>query len=284
MRYQDDLFNINAIPPEILVTLGKENRDKSGVVEAYIYRHFQKKQLQMMNALEYVDEPRISDFDLKNFLNLFWKEPGLRRSMDKIYEIVVYSLFHVLIRSLEANISISVSDDKKSLLNEFQDFTTSILGITASQMSTNLPAALYRVGVTNASDRGLDMWGNFGPAVQIKHVSLTEERADDIVSAVSADKVIIVCKDVDKDIIDRIFEQIGGSRIHGIVCESDLIDWYKKAFKGLHKDTLAPKIIETMKNEIVTEFPASDQSDFLLFFNERNYHKIKDFEWEGGRF
>ena len=33
-------------------------------------------------------------------------------------------------------------------------------------------ARVYRVGVTNAADRGLDMYSNWGPAIQIKHLSL----------------------------------------------------------------------------------------------------------------
>ena len=36
-RFQDDLFNDNAIPPSILFELGKENIRTNGAVEAYIY-------------------------------------------------------------------------------------------------------------------------------------------------------------------------------------------------------------------------------------------------------
>ena len=31
-------------------------------------------------------------------------------------------------------------------------------------------AHVYRVGVANAADRGLDMYSNWGPAIQIKRV------------------------------------------------------------------------------------------------------------------
>ena len=41
---------------------------------------------------------------------------------------------------------------------------------------------MYRVGVTNASDRGMDMWANFGLAIQIKHLSLSQELAEHIVN------------------------------------------------------------------------------------------------------
>ena len=39
-RFQDDLFNENAVPPEALYVLGQENIRTNGAVEAYIYRQF----------------------------------------------------------------------------------------------------------------------------------------------------------------------------------------------------------------------------------------------------
>lgn len=59
-------------------------------------------------------------------------------------------------------------------------------------------AKVYRVGVTNAADRGLDMYSNWGPAIQIKHLTLDVKLAENIVSGVSSDKIVIVCKDAEK--------------------------------------------------------------------------------------
>ena len=39
-KFQDNLFDDNAIPPKIIEVLGRENREKNGAVEAYIYRLF----------------------------------------------------------------------------------------------------------------------------------------------------------------------------------------------------------------------------------------------------
>jgi hypothetical protein len=47
------------------------------------------------------------NFDLKEFLDLFWMEPGLRRSIDKIYEIVVYALFSAIVEELEVSIEVN---------------------------------------------------------------------------------------------------------------------------------------------------------------------------------
>ena len=42
-RYQDDLFNDNAVPPSVLAQLGRENRRLGGAVEAYIYERFKQR-------------------------------------------------------------------------------------------------------------------------------------------------------------------------------------------------------------------------------------------------
>jgi type II restriction enzyme len=52
-RYQDDIFNDNAIPPIILDSLGQENRANNGIVEAYIYRKFLQRFSQMTTGLDY---------------------------------------------------------------------------------------------------------------------------------------------------------------------------------------------------------------------------------------
>lgn len=52
-RYQDDVFNNNAIPPVVLAELGRENKAKNGIVEAYIYKQFENKHTQMNSALSY---------------------------------------------------------------------------------------------------------------------------------------------------------------------------------------------------------------------------------------
>lgn len=279
-RYQDDVFNENATPPAILKVLGQENRKTNGAVEAYIYKCFQNRQFQMIGALSYANETSYRDFHLNRFLELFWHEAGLRRSIDKIFEIVVYALFIVVIRELKTTIKVSIPKENLPLLNEFKDFTQSIMGITPDILYQEIPASVSRVGVTNASDRGLDMWANFGPAIQIKHLSLTEELADDIVRSVSADKIVIVCKEAEERIVKTVLSQLGlKDKIQGIVSEKHLSEWYEKALRGTFSKTLGPKLLKTIQNELKAEFPTSDQTDFLEFFKSRKYHEIKNQNW-----
>ncbi|GAB4331457.1 MAG: hypothetical protein OHK0038_06330 [Flammeovirgaceae bacterium] len=97
-RYQDDIFNENAIPPSVLESLGEENRQKNGIVEAYIYKRFSERFSQMSSALAYCSENDKNTFQLSEFIALFWAEAGLKRSIDKIYEIIVFCFFQPLQR------------------------------------------------------------------------------------------------------------------------------------------------------------------------------------------
>jgi hypothetical protein len=193
-RYQDDIFNENAIPSSVLESLGNENRQKNGIVEAYIYKRFSERFSQMSSALAYSTENDKDTFQLKEFISLFWAEAGLKRSIDKIYEIIVFSLFSAITDAMELSVEVSYNPEKSNILADFQDFAENILSLNKDQSSFKTKAKVYRVGVTNAADRGLDMWANFGLAIQIKHLSLSEELAENIVSSVTADRIVIICK------------------------------------------------------------------------------------------
>lgn len=279
-RYQDDLFNENAVPPEALAALGEYNSANQGVVEAYIYWKFSERFNQMTGALDYVRGARYDEFELPTFLELFWNEPGLRRSIDKVFEIIVYALFSVLVDELGIVINVRYSADQKELLLEFEDFAQRVIQIDTSKVESESLAKVYRVGVTNAADRGLDMWANFGPAIQIKHLQLTEKLAEEIVGSVTAERIVIVCKDSEKSLAESIFKQIGwGARVQSIITEGDLLEWYNKALKGKFSEVLGPKIIEVIEGEIIAEFPTSDKEDFENFFKERGYHELEDDIW-----
>lgn len=277
-RYQDDVFNDNAVPPILLNELSKENIRTDGAVEAYIYRRFTKKHDQLADALQYCLDATKETFDVKHFIDSFWKEPGLKRSLDKIYEIVVYALFSTLVDALSLKVEISVDESHFDILSEFEDFTQKIMCLDFSNPIHIQAARVYRVGVTNAADRGLDMYSNWGPAIQIKHLSLDVSLAENIVTSVSSDRVVIVCKDAEKDIIVSLLTQIGWrSHIQSIVTESDLINWYEKALRGKYSDVIGDKLLKCLCDEIVEEFPSVDNIPDIL--KGRHYEKISDPFW-----
>ena len=277
-RFQDDLFNENAMPPSLIVEIGKENVRTGGAVEAYIYSRFANKHSQLSEALGYCDNATRNDFYVKTFIDSFWNEPGLKRSLDKIYEIVVYSLFSTIVEALELKVEVSVSQERFDILGEFSDFAQMVMNIDFSHPTHIQGAKVYRVGVTNAADRGLDMYSNWGPAIQIKHLSLDVELAENIVSSVSSDRVIIVCKEAEKAVIVSLLTQIGWrSHIQSIVTEKHLINWYEKALRGKYGDLMGDSLLETLRREISEEFPSIDETPDVLI--ERDYKYDSDPFW-----
>ena len=276
-RFQDDLFNDNAIPPKVLNTLSQENLSTGGAVEAYIYCRFTNKHNQLFNALSYCRDSDKSNFSVINFINSFWNEPGLKRSLDKIYEIVVYALFSALVESLNLKIELSVDENKFDILDEFKDFSQKVMCLDMTRPKFIQDAKIYS-GVTNAADRGLDMYSNWGVAIQIKHLSLDTTLAENIVGSISSNRIIIVCKDAEQDIIISLMTQIGWrSRIQSIVTENDLVNWYEKALRGKYADVVGDKLMETLCSEIAEEFPSIiDLPDML---KSRHYENITDSFW-----
>lgn len=275
-KFQDDLFH--AITPEQIAVLAEANRREEGIVEAYIYQSFANKHSQLSKALGYCLNATRFTFDVKAFLDMFWAEAGLKRSIDKVYEIVVYALFSTLIDSLDVKVEISIDEEKTEIVKEFEDFTRSVMCLDFSNPVFKQEAKVYRVGVTNAADRGLDMVANWGPAVQIKHLSLDAERAESIVSSINSDKIIIVCKSAEKDVILSLLTQIGWkSRIQSIITENDLCVWYEKALRGKYGEMLGDRLLKTLIEEIAEEFPSVENGADRL--KERNYDSIHSDEW-----
>lgn len=115
------------------------------------------------------------------------------------------------------------------------------------------------------------MWANFGPAVQVKHVSLSEEFAEEVAEEVRADEIIIVCRSAEREMVERICRQLG-QRLRGIVTESELISWYERALSPQRQDGLGTRLIENLKTELSVEFPFSES--FQAFYEERGYDRI----------
>lgn len=277
-RFQDDLFNANALPPELIYELGVENVRTNGAVEAYIYNRFTNKHSQLSSALDYCINSTKESFNVKTFIDSFWNEPGLKRSLDKIYEIVVYALFSTIVETLELKIEVSFNSEKVDILLDFEDFARKVMCIDVAHPSYIQDAKVYRVGVTNAADRGLDMYSNWGPAIQIKHLTLDLTVAHNIINSVSSDKVVIVCKDAEKDIILSLLSQIGWkSYIQSVITENDLIAWYEKALRGDHSELMGEQLLQMLRLEIAEEFPSLDDTPEIIAM--RDYQLCSDEYW-----
>lgn len=279
-KFQDNLFENNAMPPGLLKELGIFNKRSGGVVESYIYNRLQLRLAMVTSALEYIETNGVKKFNLNEFLSKFVDEPGLKRSIDKVYEITVYALFNTLVRALRVEINTSIKNPDKEMIGDFEKFLKLVLGFEKNRTSITLPARLFRVGVTNAADRGIDMWGNFGPAIQVKHISLSEDLAEDVVDSLTADKIILVCLDGEDGIIKKITSQLPFSgRIQGIITLHDLENWYKLCLSSKYKNKLGVSLLTDLIREFDFEFPVS--TEIKPFLKERSYNKIKlEGEWK----
>lgn len=272
-KYQDNVFDNNAMPPNLLYELGKINNDNGGMVEAYVYNSLREKLSSVYEIEKYIKDATMDNFSLKHLISIFRQDSGLRRSIDKMYEITVYALFSTIVRELKAQITIEIKNEDKEVLKDFENFIRMVIGIDSKKTKLILPAALYRVGVTNAADRGLDMWANFGAAVQVKHLTLTPETIEDIVEEIKADRIVIVCLTTEKKVIEALLKQMGwAEKIQGIITLDDLNDWYNLCLSKKYKDRLGKNLLSDMERELKAEFPSSDE--ITPFLKERGYTKM----------
>jgi type II restriction enzyme len=191
----------------------------------------------------------------------------------------VYSLFEVLTTAIGTKIDVYY-DDATVIIDEFSDFAEKVLNLSTKEKRKTFDAHFNRVGVTNAADRGLDMYANFGSVVQIKHLSLDEKLAEDIVTSITSNRIIIVCKSSEKSVINSLLSQIGWrSRIQSIITIEEIVDWYNKALRGIHSITLGDRVLMTLANEIKSEFPSVGNQDFINFKTERKYDIIQNADW-----
>ena len=280
-RFQDNLFDANATPPSVLGRLGEINRRNNGAIEAYIYSAFRERLSQMSSGLSLVLQSDITSFRLQDFIEGFTHEPGLARSIDKIFEIVVYALFSTLLEVLNVKIGVHIDNINTTLLKEFSEFTEKVLGVSEETPERYQKAKVYRAGVTNAADRGLDMWANFGVAIQIKHISLTPDTVEDITSGISADRIIVICKECERDVLVSVLKQFGSTnRLQSVVTEEELETWYEKAMRGQSSELIGDKVLQRLADEIKVEFP-SVTSGFDDFFKARGYDRLSSADfWE----
>ena len=179
-KYQDNVFEKNAMPPILLRDLAEFNNKNNGLVENYIYNNLRKRLSMVSEASDYLNKSGVDNFNMESLLSKFTKQAGLKRSIDKVYEITVYALFSTILRALKVEVSIEIKNNDESILKDFHSFIKLVLGLPKGKKSISIPAKFFRLGITNAADTGLDMWANFGPAIQVKHISLSEEMAEDV--------------------------------------------------------------------------------------------------------
>jgi type II restriction enzyme len=176
---------------------------------------------------------------------------------------------------VQAQVTVSVTMRDTSVLADFQDFCEMLLGVNAANPAVTVPAKLYRVGGANSRDGGVDLWANFGPAIQVKHVTLDETKAQPIADAISADQMVIVCDKMEKAAIEVVMKQVGlASRVRGFITKADLTRWYDRALGTRHATVMAKPLFDALLAEFDDEFSLADPSAIDAVLQERGYSKL----------
>jgi hypothetical protein len=271
-KFQDNIFDDNAVPPKHIEVLGNFNKENNGIVEAYIYKSMSTKMNDVSIIHDYLSKTNAENFQLDNLINLFSDNAGLRRSMDKVYEIIAYSLFSSVIEALEVFVSVEIGSIDTKLLEDFSDFTSKVVGIQDG-LQKREPARVFRVGATNANDGGLDLWANYGPAIQVKHFSINSGHLASITSAVQADKFIVVCTDADQEIIKSVLLQAGSyPKVQSIITLSDLNQWFRRCLNPDYSRSIGKSLLRLMLNEFEFEFPSN--LELPSFIQQRGYDEM----------
>ncbi|MCH9034921.1 MAG: HaeII family restriction endonuclease [Planctomycetes bacterium] len=131
----------------------------------------------MREAIEQCDSPDPKKFDLAIFLAHFTGKSTITRLAGKVYECVAFSILHHLLQDVRLRVSLKFDSINRNHDAVPAKFLRDLLGATEHGPPDPFKGELYRAGVANAADRGIDIFSNFGPIVQVKHQHLTASLA-----------------------------------------------------------------------------------------------------------
>lgn len=107
-------------------------------------------------------------------------------------------------------------------------------------------------------------------------MSLSAGLAENVVTSINSDRVILVCKDAEKEIITSVMNQLGwGHRIQAIITFDKILGWYEKIMRGEHSGQIGKAALTAIKEELSLEFPMLGlASEFEEFCEKRDYLQI----------
>lgn len=258
-KFQDNIFDENAIPPSVLIELGKLNK-QNGIVEKYIYELISSKFENLEKIISLCKDK--DKFDLSELLNTARNDNDLRRSIDKIYEVIVYSILTELFNDIELKIKLNVNSN--NIKKKYNKYSNSFLNFSTKK---EISSKVFRAGVANAADGGIDLWSNFGWVIQVKHLILDKETFNKIIEKQKSEKIIIICRDVDFD--HKVEIQRLNRKSVDLLVEDDLYNILKVITK---KENLKINLLNNILRNLNEEFPMiGNKAKIEEFFHLRGY-------------
>lgn len=211
-RYQDDLWNESAVPPQAMVRLGQSN-EHNHQVEAYIYKRVMAKSTGLTHARLSIPSLE-TQADLETLTAQFDSD-GMASSADRFFEILATAVFQT-----------ELSDHSWSIAVQAQhpvDEAPACWAFVKPATRSPRPVVVDRLGRTNAADAGLDIWTNFGVVINVKRRVLTEDLLSQVLSDTPVGDLHIVCRSIDPVVELRLKALSKTERPVTVSTESELV-------------------------------------------------------------
>jgi hypothetical protein len=178
---------------------------------------------------------------------------------------------------LEAKAKLEIESPDEAILSDFSEFVSTFMGLDEGETAFETLVDVHRAGkATYAADKGVDIGTNFGTMVQVKYVTLSRENVTDIEDSSYVDRVVVVCQDANKDVIESVSKQLGFERIRAIVTVDDLTAWYETALDK-YQHRLGDPLLGHLRSEFNDEYDSGETKvppvDDLIA--ERDYDTVE---------
>ena len=252
MRFQDDLWNDSALPPQALEKLLELNKENT-VVEEYIYQHVYWKNRKLIDLRKAITEVE----DYETFLELYreFDTPEFRSSQDRLFEVLSISTLQTNLDGINLKLRIEGEIEK------LKGTSSSILVEFSQKGDINLK--LGKLGHTNAADAGMDIWSNFGAIINVKNYHVDLNLYKQIIDDTPIGDLVIICKTHDESLIKIVKES---ERPLSFITELDLFYDVSNYFADKQKRT---SFLNLFKSFFDREFPLAQSLE--KFMIDRGY-------------
>ena len=273
-QYQHAVWSI--VDPQALEFLNLENSTsgREGMVERYVYDRYSSKQQLIIGVINYVAEANPQTFSLADLLDRFAAGTGMGSSIDRAYEAISYVLLRTAIQAAGVEVTRTVRWDIHDEAHQLLEAPLqAVAGMLKPGEAVVQPGRLFRGGDVNSADSGLDMWANFGTAVQVKHVAMNAAAIGQLLGKLDASEVVVVCKSITEG--DRQVAVEKAAQNHKtlrIVQASDLVQWYDQLCASDGSDNWPSMVLGELTHVLQSEFPQAVR--FAEFYAERQYAAV----------
>lgn len=252
MRFQDDLWNDSALPPQALEKLLELNKENN-VVEEYVYQHVYWKNRKLIDLRKAITEVE----DYETFLELYreFDTPEFRSSQDRLFEVLSISTLQTNLDGINLKLRIEGEIEK------LKGTSSSILVEFSHKRDMNLK--LGKLGHTNAADAGMDIWSNFGAIISVKNYHVDLNLYKQILDDTPIGDLVIICKTHDES-LNELAKQ--SDRPLRFIKELELFEDVRNYFADKQKRT---SFLQLFTSFFDREFPLAQSLE--KFMNNRGY-------------